>query len=333
MTLATDLAAARTSRLRRRRLTALALLAALLVLWGLHLSLGKVVYSPVEIVAGLREGDFIIAQLRLPRVALATAVGLAFGAAGCVFQTLLRNQLASPDIIGVSTSAAVAGVIGVTVLGLSQWETSLLALVLSLLTAAGMFALAYRSGFSATRLILTGLGVAAFGQAIITWTLSVASAHDLPAATRWMSGSLNDASPATVSPVALAVALLLPVALILTHRLDVLRFGDDLARSLGVPVTSARVALLLAAVGLIAVGTAAGGPIAFVAFLSGPIATQLVGASTPPVVQSALVGAVLVAGADVISQHLLPVAYPVGVLTGAVGAPYLLYLLHQKGRS
>ncbi|MDR7328625.1 FecCD family ABC transporter permease [Corynebacterium guangdongense] len=333
MTLAGELAEARAGRRRHRAVVTLALLLALAALWGLHLSLGRVVYSPAEILAGLREGDFIIAQLRLPRVALATATGLAFGAAGCVFQTLLRNQLASPDIIGVSTSAAVAGVVGIVVLGLSQWQTSLLALALSLVTAAGMFALAHRSGFSATRLILVGLGVAAFGQSVITWTISIASAYDLPAATRWLTGSLNDASPTTVTPVVLAVVLLLPVALAFTHHLDVLRFGEDLARGLGVPVGFSRVVLLLTAVGLIAVATAAGGPIAFVAFLSGPIAARLAGVSTPPVLQSALVGAVLVAGADAVGQHLLPVAYPVGVLTGAVGAPYLLYLLHQKGRS
>ncbi len=333
MTLAVDLSKARARRARHRAIITFALLLALAALWGLHLSLGRVVYSPAEILAGVREGDFIIAQLRLPRVALATAVGLAFGAAGCIFQTLLRNQLASPDIIGVSTSAAVAGVLGIVMLGLSQWQTSLLALALSLATAAGMFALAHRTGFSATRLILVGLGVAAFGQSVITWVVSVASAHDLPAATRWLTGSLNDASPATVTPVVLAVVALLPVALVFTHHLDVLRLGEDLARGLGVPVASSRVVLLLTAVGLIAVATAAGGPIAFVAFLSGPIAARLAGASTPPLLQAALVGAVLVAGADAIGQHLTPVSYPVGVLTGAVGAPYLLYLLHQKGRS
>ena len=307
---------------------------ALLALWGVHLS--GLQDSPAEVIAGLRQGDFIVAELRLPRIALATVVGLAFGAAGCAFQTLLRNQLASPDIIGISSSASVAGVLGVTVLGLNQWATSLFSLALSLLVALVMFALAWRGGrFSGTRLILIGLGIAALAQAIVSWVLSTASAQDLPSAMRWLTGSLNSASLATVWPVALAVAVLLPVLLTQRHYLDVLRFGDDTALGLGVPVTRTRVLVIVSAVVLIAVATAAGGPIAFVAFLSGPIALRIAGSSTPPLLSAALVGAVLVALADALGQYVTTTSYPVGVFTGVLGAPYLLYIVltQRKVRS
>lgn len=331
------LADSRSRRRRRRRLIVAALGLALAALAAAALMIGETFYSPGEVLGVLlgRQvpgASFTVGELRLPRTVLAVLVGAAFGAAGTTFQTLLGNQLASPDIIGVSAGAAAAGVVGITVFRMSQWEVSAFALAASLLVSAAIYLLSVRGRFAGTRLILVGIGTAAILQSVTTWTLSTASSWDLPAATRWLTGSLNGASWERVVPVAVTVAVVVPSMVALNNLAAVMRLGDESATVLGVRVTPVRLAAIAGATVLVAVATATCGPIAFVAFLAGPIAARLVGPAAPLTAPAALTGALLVLGADLIGQFALHVHYPVGVVTGVVGAPYLLYLIIRSNR-
>ncbi|MDO5511623.1 iron chelate uptake ABC transporter family permease subunit [Corynebacterium sp.] len=304
----------------------------LTALVGTGLMVGDTFYTPLDIarvIIGQQVpgASYTVGELRLPRTALAVLAGCAFGVSGVVFQTLLRNQLASPDIIGISSGAGAAGVVSIVFWHLNQAAVSAFSLLAALLVAGVIYLLSIRHGFTGSRLILIGIGVAALLQSVVTYSLSRAAAWDLPTATRWLTGSLNAASWPWVVPVAVSVAVMVPLVIALDHRLGVLRMGDDLAAGLGVPVAATRITVIVAAVALIAVATAACGPVAFVAFMSGPIAMRLVGPAASPVPAAALVGALLMLGADLIGQFALGTRYPVGVITGLIGAPYLILLL------
>lgn len=329
---AARLATARRRRHRRHHRITVGLALTVTSVFLLSLLVGETFYSPVEVaqvIAGRQVpgASYTVGELRLPRAVLGLAAGLAFGAAGVTFQTMLRNQLASPDIIGISSGASAAGVIAIVVFHLNQLAVSFFALLAALGTALLIYLLSHRGGFTGPRLILVGIGVAAMLQAVVTYVLSRAAAWDLPTATRWLSGSLNGATWERTLPLLLTCVIVLPVMLGLTRQLQLLRLGEELATGLGVAVPATRLVLIISAVALIAVATAACGPIAFVAFLAGPIAARLVGPATSLLLPAALLGALLVLGADLAGQYLLPTRYPVGVITGVLGAPYLLYLL------
>ena len=222
--------------------------------------------------------------------------------------------------------------IGIVIFGLGQTQVSAIALVASLAVALAIYLLAYRGGFAGTRLILIGIGVAAMLQSVVTYALSRASVWDLPTATRWLTGSLNGATWEQTMPLVWVVCALLPLTLVFSRNLNVLRLGDETAAGLGVRVHTTRVALIVSAVTLIAVATAACGPITFVAFVSGPIAVRLVGQGGSLLLPSATVGALVVLIADLAGQTLFGTRYPVGVVTGALGAPFLIYLLTRSNR-
>jgi iron complex transport system permease protein len=277
--------------------------------------------------------SFTVGELRLPRMALGVLAGLAFGMAGASFQTMLRNPLAAPDVIGISSGASAAAVVGIVVLRLDETTTSFLALGAALATALLIYLLSRRGGFAGARLILIGIGVAALLDSAINYMLSRAAQWDLPTAMQWLTGSLNEAAWPRVVPLALACLVLVPVLLASERDLGLLRLGDDAAAGLGVRVGRVRLVVILAAVGLLAFATAATGPIAFVAFMAGPIASRLIGPGGALLLPSGLVGALLVLGADLAGQFALGTRYPVGVVTGVLGAPFLLYLLVRMSRS
>ena len=204
---------------------------------------------------------------------------------------------------------------------------SLLALGGALLTALCLYVLANRGGFAGGRLILIGIGVAAMLQSVVAYVLSRAAAWDLQTAMQWLTGSLNGATWARVVPLAIVCAVVVTALLVLGRDASVLRLGDDTAAALGVHVHRTRLSLLVAAVVLLAFATAAAGPIAFVAFMAGPIAARLVGPGASLVVPAGLVGALLVLVADLAGQYAFDHRYPVGVITGVLGAPYLVVLL------
>lgn len=323
----------------RRRTTVLAVLVLLtLVAWFASLMLGHKVYGVEEVVRVLLGekvpgASFTVGDLRLPRACLAVLTGIAFGMGGVTFQTMLRNPLASPDIIGISTGASAAGVFAIVVLGLSGLAVSAVALGAALVVALGIYMLAWKDGVVGSRLILIGIGAAAMLHAVISWVLVQASEYDVQAAMRWFTGNLNNADWQLVVPLGVAIAIALPVLVAHSGRLDLLHLGDDTAAALGVPVERTRLVCIVAAVVLIACATAAAGPVAFVAFLAGPIAARLIGPGTPLLIPAALVGALLVLVADQVGQWALDARYPVGVITGALGAPYLVYLLIRTNRT
>ncbi len=335
-----DVKALRVARSRRIRVQALVVLVlAFLVvgLWAASLMFGESFYGPSEVwrvIAGERVpgASFTVGTLRLPRATLAVLAGLAFGSAGVTFQTLLRNQLASPDVIGISAGASAAGVIGIVILGLNETTVSLLALAAAIGTAVAIYTLSYKGGFAGTRLILIGIGVSSMLGAVVTYTLAQASAWDLQVATRWLTGSLNSAGWPRVAPLAATCAVILPSMWVNSSKLAAMRFGDDTASGLGVKVFSVRVWTIVAAVTLVAVATASCGPIAFVAFMSGPIAARISRSASSLVLPASLVGAILVLASDLIGQFAFGARYPVGIITGALGAPFLVYLLIRSNR-
>jgi iron complex transport system permease protein len=330
--------AARRRRVRTRSLVSVGLGIVLVVVFALSLMVGNTFYGLGDVVRVVLGHDvpgasFTVGDLRLPRAVLGVLAGFAFGIAGVTFQTMLRNPLASPDVIGISSGASAAAVIGIVVLDLGDSEVSLLALAGALLTALGMYVLASRGGFAGGRLVLIGIGFAAVLQSVVAYVLSRAAEWDVQAAMQWLSGSLNGATWARIGPLAVVCAIFATTLLVLGRDLAVLRLGDDSSAALGLRVHRTRLLLLVAAVVLVAFATASAGPIAFVAFMSGPIAARLVGPGASLVVPAGLVGALLVLAADLVGQNAFDHRYPVGVITGIMGAPYLIALLVLLNRS
>jgi len=322
---------------RHARVTGL-LLALIASAFVLTLLLGQSFTPPRDILRTLLGEDvpgvaFTVGQLRLPRAVLAVLAGLSFGLGGVAFQIMLRNPLASPDIIGISWGASAAAVFAIVVLGLKGPSVSILAVAAGLGVALLVYGLSFRNGVAGTRLILVGIGVSAMLESVIAYILSTAPAWTLQEALRWLTGSVNGAQLGETLPLLAALAVFGGLLLSRGRDLETLRLGDDTAAALGVSVGRTRVLVIVAAVGLIASATAISGPIAFVAFLSGPIAARIVGNNGSLLIPAALVGAVLVLVGDYCGQFLLPSRYPVGVVTGALGAPYLIFLIVRVNRS
>lgn len=331
----------RSSRLRRgrRRLRVVVLLCLLTVsAFVASLMFGQSYYPPDEVIGVILGHEvpgaqFTVGELRLPRASLAVVAGAAFGLSGVTFQTLLRNPLASPDIIGITVGASAAATFGIVTLGLSGSAVSMLAVGSGLAVALAVYLLAYRGGVAGTRLILIGIGVAAMMESLVVAQLEGISDGQLAEVLRWLTGSLNGALWSDVVPVLAALLVLGSLVLGQTRNLATGQLGDDAASALGVRVERTRLLTIVAAVGLICVATAATGPIAFVAFLAGPIAARVVGPNGSLLVPAALVGALLVLVADWTGQNAFDLRYPVGVVTGVLGAPYLIYLIVRINRA
>lgn len=323
---------------RRARVVALALAVLVAALLLLALSVGTAVVSLPDVLStlagqGSSATDYIVLERRLPRALVALLVGTAFGLSGAVLQNLLGNPLASPDVIGVSAGAGTAAVTAIVVFGAAGPSVALAALLGALLTAALMYVLAWRDGVTGYRLVLVGIGLAAILLSVTSYFMSRSQVTSAQDALVWLTGSLNGSGVDELVPLAVAVAILVPATAIAARALDLLAFGDDTAAGLGVDVQRTRFALLVCAVALAGTATAAAGPISFVALLAAPIGRRLARDGGPALLPSALTGAVIVLTADFAAQHTpgLP-QVPVGVLTGAIGAPYLLFLLARMNR-
>lgn len=326
-------------RQRQLRYTTVTLLLLLLTLalCMAALLLGNTQYSLdviIKVLLGeqIEGATFAIGTLRLPRMLAGLLVGLAFGMAGSTFQTMLGNPLASPDIIGVTSGSSVAAVFCLLVLKTSGSIVSIAAVITGLLVALLIYALSRGGSFSGGRLILIGIGVQAMLSAAISYLLLKASQYDVPGALRWLSGSLGGTRMSQMPSLSFVVIVFGIVILILGKSLRLFELGEQSAITLGLRTDRTRVLLILSAVFLIAFSTAVTGPIAFVAFLSGPISTRLVGMGASNQLPSGLVGACLVVGADLIGQFAFDTRFPVGIITGILGAPYLLFLLIQMNR-
>jgi iron complex transport system permease protein len=311
-------------------------LAALVV----SLGLGEYPLAPHDVVLTLlgqgspREA-FVVTGLRLPRALVALAAGAALGAAGAIFQGLVRNPLASPEILGVTAGANVAAVLVIVVfpatpialLGLASFGGALAVTAL-------VYALAWRRGASPERLVLVGIGVTAVGYAIVTGAIGAVDelvyASQLVIAT---TGSVYGAGWPEFRTVGIALAVLLPLAMAGARHLDALRLGDGLARGLGARVELRRLGLLMVGTGLAAAAVAVAGPVSFVGLLAPHIARRLVGGGHAALIPAAaMAGATIVVVADALARNLFaPTDVPVGVFTAVVGAPYLIALVHRTG--
>ncbi|GAA1300465.1 FecCD family ABC transporter permease [Pseudonocardia xinjiangensis] len=318
-------------------------LAVLVLAMALNIGRGDFPISVGEVLSVLAGGGdagqrFIVMDLRLPRSLTGLLVGAALAVAGAITQSIARNPLASPDMIGFTAGASAAAV-AVIVLGggavefLGAAGLPVAALVGGLLSAFAIYGLAWRRGVHGFRLVLVGIGVNVTLTAVVHWLLVVAGITEAARAYVWLNGSLNGRGWDHVVPVAIALAVLVPAALLLAHVLGGLQFGDDTARGLGIPVDRSRTALLVVAVGLASVATASAGPIAFVALVAPQISQRLVGSARPPIAVSLVVGAALTVVADLIARTAFGATeLPVGIVTAVLGAPYLLFLIARYGR-
>jgi len=275
----------------------------------------------------------IVVQWRLPRVVFALLAGAALAIAGAIFQSITRNPLGSPDIIGFSTGAY-TGALLVSVLGwTSVWATPTGALLGGLGTGAVVYLFARRVGRSGIRLVIVGIGVSVLLGAVNTYLLTVMRLEQAIAAASWGAGSLNDVGWVQVWPVLAALVLAAGLLALFARGMALLEMGDDAAQSIGINAERTRVVLLVAAVALVAVVTAAAGPIAFVALAAPQLAMRLCGASQVQAVPAAAVGALLLVGSDLVARAALaPLQLPVGIVTMCLGGAYLVWLLLGLGR-
>jgi iron complex transport system permease protein len=334
-------AVGRVRRASRRRVVVVLLAVLVVAAYVTTLVVGRTTYplgDVLRVVLGedVPGASFTVGRLRLPRASLAVVAGLSFGLGGVTFQTMLRNPLASPDVIGITSGASAAAAFALVFLGWDGTAVSVTAIVAALGVALLVYVLAFKDGVAGTRLILVGIGIAAMAKSITSYVLSKAGAWDFAEALRWLTGSLNGTTWDATVPALVALLVFAPVLLTQARPLSALQLGDDTASALGVRVERTRIVAIVAAVGLIAFATAACGPIAFVSFLAGPIAARVVGPHGSLLVPAALVGALLVLVADLVGQFALGTRFPVGVVTGVLGAPYLIWLIvrtHRAGGS
>lgn len=304
-------------------------------------ALGEFAISPVDVVktlvgAGDQSTSFIVLDLRLPRAIVALLCGAALGLAGAVFQQVTLNPLAAPDILGVAGGASFAA-IALIVLGSSDgaWSIPLAALGGALVSGALLYGLAWKKGVQGYRLVLVGIGLAAFMQAGVSYVLTEGRIFEVARAYVWLVGSVNGRGWEQAVPVLIALVVFVPVIVVLGRQLDVLQLGDDVARGLGLNVERVRMALLAAAIVLCGIAVSAAGPIGFVAFIAPHLARRL----TPAAAGSGILplaagcGSVLVLVADLVGRTLFsPTELPVGIVTSILAAPYFLLLLRRANR-
>jgi iron complex transport system permease protein len=308
-------------------LGALILLGALLTLsWG-DLGVG-----PRDLVAAAQgEGGtkvmFVLERLRGPRLLVGIGAGVAFGLAGALFQTVTRNPLGSPDVIGLGNGAG-AGVALATLLAPGVVPAPVGA-VLGAGVAIALVHVSTGLGFaSPARVIITGIGVSAMALAIIQYVVAVSLRDASTQLAGYLVGTLNSRSLGQAAFIGVALLVLAPLITVLSHDLRMMDLGDQLADALGGSALRTRTAAILLSVLLAAAAVAVAGPISFVALAAPHIARRLVGAPGPHLVLSALVGALIMVLADATVQHVPPFEdLPVGVITAGVGGLYLGYLL------
>lgn len=327
----------RTKRKHRYITTMVILIGITFALCCAMLMLGNTIYPVKDVLAVLLGEDvkgasFTVGTLRFPRMLAGLLAGSAFGVGGYVFQTMLRNPLANPNVIGITAGSSAAAVFCIVVLQASNSVISVAAVVGGLLTVAIIYGFSRGTSFSIGRLILIGIGIQAMLNAFISYLMLIAKTHDLPTALRWLSGSLNGTKIETIMPLLILLVICTPILMYFAHHLEMLELGEQAATSLGVSTNRVRIILLVSAVLIIALATATTGPIAFISFLAGPIARRIVGVGFSALIPSGLIGAILVLGADLIGQFAFETRFPVGVITGIIGAPYLIYLLIKMNR-
>jgi iron complex transport system permease protein len=328
-------------------LIAAILAAALVAAMALHIAFGGTPLPFPDVLRALL-GDasdtrthLAVTEFRAPRMVAAVLVGASLAAAGAITQTVARNPLASPDLLGVTAGASL-GAVAVLVIadgghaGLSGVAAIIgmpvAAFSLGIASGVAVYMLAYRRGLDSYRLVLAGLGVSGLAASLTTWILTLGDVTSAAQALTWMTGSLNGKDWVTVQPMAVSAAVLIGAAVCSGRWLLLTSLGEDTAVGLGTRIGRVRLITLTIAVLLASVATVTAGPVAFVALASPQIARSLTRGVVPPVGVSALVGAVFVLVADTVSANALSVPLPVGVATAVVGAPFLIHLILKYQR-
>lgn len=274
----------------------------------------------------------IVVEWRLPRVVLAFLLGGALGMSGAIFQSLTRNPLGSPDIIGFSAGSYTGALVVMLLLSGGYYQTATGALIGGIIAAMAVYLLAYRRGVQGFRLIIVGIGVAAMLSAFNTWMIREADLQVAMSAAIWGAGSLNGLGFEQLLPVVIVLCLVTPLALFLSRPMRQLEMGDDMARASGVHANRTRALLMVFGVALTAIVTAAAGPISFIALAAPQIARRLTRSAGVALIPSALMGGLLLLAADWAAQHAFGVQLPVGVMTVSIGGIYFVWLLIREGR-
>ncbi|MCX4564046.1 FecCD family ABC transporter permease [Streptomyces sp. GTA36] len=298
---------------------------------------GSYSLSPGQVLSALtgRETDIvhdIVVEWRLPRVTAALVFGAALGVSGAVFQSLLRNPLADPGIVGFTQGSYTGALIVILVVNGTYVQLVGGALLGGMATAVAVYVLAYRRGVQGFRLIIVGIGVAAMLESLNTWLILKADLDQAMSAAAWGAGSLNGVSWDQVVIGGACIAVLLLLAGMLSRPMRQMELGDDAALSQGVRVSPARLGLLLVGVALTATVTAASGPIAFISLVAPQIGRRLARTAGITLAPAAFVGALMCLASDYLAQHVAPTPLPVGIITVVLGGGYLGYLLFTEAR-
>ncbi|MEX5710056.1 iron chelate uptake ABC transporter family permease subunit [Parafrankia sp. FMc6] len=326
-------------RLSRRSITlTVTAAAAAAITAAVSITIGEYPLTVAGVLRVLRGGGTLIEQDvvlgdRLPRAVTGLGVGAAFALSGAILQRLAGNPLVSPDVVGINSGAATGALTVMLILGGSGAELTVGALIGAALTVLAIVLIAYRRGLLGFRLVLVGIGVAALLSSAISYLLTRSDVHQVQAAAGWLTGSLANRSGTHATIIGVTLTLAALALTVLGRDLRVQELGDDLARTLTGTRHARRIPLLLVAVGLAAMATAAAGPIGFVALVAPQITRRVLAERQIGLAPSAAVGALLVAGADLASRLIFaPDEMPVGVLTAVLGAPVLLVLLARAHR-
>lgn len=313
------------------------LLLAALVVALVDLSLGAYSTPLPHVLHALRGGAdeklaMVIFEWRMPRIAAALFFGAALGVSGAIFQSLTRNPLGSPDLIGIDAGAFTGVLITITLFGSASWQFALGALCGSVAAAGTVFVIS--RGTTGLRFILTGVGIGIALTAINTWFLSTARLEAAMSAADWGAGALDGIEAGWLVPVAATLCALIVLAMALQRAVSAMELGSDVALALGVPVDAIRIAMLLTGGALTTIVTASAGPIAFVALAAPQLARLLAGTSGLSLPLSSAVGAVLLTTADLVAANAFaPGQLPVGIVTLSGGGAYLLWLLAYRRHS
>ncbi|MCR6110151.1 iron ABC transporter permease [Bacillus sp. A301a_S52] len=302
-------------------------------------SLGHKLLSPIEVLKVVVSGgsggnDFIVMNSRLPRTFVSLLTGAALGLSGLILQGIIRNPLAAPDVIGVTSGASVGAVIFITFLSgsISISFLPVAAVVGGLIASFAVYILAWKKGVSPFRLILVGIGISAIMSAGTTFMLVFSSAVSASQAYLWLTGSVYGASWRDVTMLLVVLAVLIPCVVYFSRSLNAQQLGDDVAASLGITIERHRFILLLFSVILAGVSVAAAGAIGFVGLIAPHIARSLLGREfTSLAIGSLFIGGLIMFLADLAARTLFyPLDIPAGIFTAGVGAPFFIYLLFRN---